>query len=188
MPETRALVVYATSEGHTSVVAERIADVLRRTIDSVDVRLAAEAPSPEAYDAVVAGGPIHAAHHARPLVHWLERHATELKGRPAALFQVSLTSVNDDAAHTQRAHDLLADLEQKTGFDPDIVGLFAGAVLYTRYGWFKRHLMRAIVSREGGDTDTTRDYDYTDWAAVEQFALDVAALVASADRAEGGKS
>src|SRR5215217_8406943 len=62
MAETRVLVVYATSEGHSALVAERIAEALRRTVDVVDLRLAAQAPDPSGYDAVVAGGPIHASH------------------------------------------------------------------------------------------------------------------------------
>jgi len=189
MVDRRALVVYATSEGHSALVAERIADVLRRTIDDVhidvDVRPAENGPSPEGYDVVVAGGPIHAGHHARHLVHWLERYAAELEAVPTALFQVSLTSAGDDEAHDRTARELLAQLEEKSGFDPDIVGLFAGALIYTRYGWFKRHLMRAIAHHEGGDTDTSSDYDYTDWDAVESFATDVAALAVAAHRPAG---
>jgi len=193
MVDRRALVVYATSEGHTALVAERIADVLRRPINDVhsdvhidvDVRSAQHGPSPEGYDVVVAGGPIHAGHHARHLVSWLERYAAELKAVPTALFQVSLTSASDDEAHDRTAHELLAHLEEGTGFDPDVVGLFAGALMYTRYGWFKRHLMRAIARREGGDTDTGSDHDYTDWDAVESFATDVAALAAAARRPAG---
>ena len=186
MVDRRALVVYATSEGHTALVAERIADVLRRTIDDVhidvDVRPAEHGPPPEGYDVVVAGGPIHATHHARHLVRWLEQYAAELARVPTALFQVSLTSARDDEAHDRAARELLSRLEEDTGFDPDVVGLFAGALLYTRYGWFKRHLMAAIARREGGDTDTSRDHDYTDWDAVEAFATDVAALAIAADR------
>lgn len=30
--------------------------------------------------------------------------------------------------------------------------------------------MRAIASVAGGDTDTARDYEYTDWDAVARFA------------------
>ena len=55
---------------------------------------------------------------------------------------------------------------ERTGFDPDAVGLFAGALVYTQYGWLKRHLMRSIVKREGGDLDMSKDYEYTDWDAV----------------------
>jgi menaquinone-dependent protoporphyrinogen oxidase len=32
--------------------------------------------------------------------------------------------------------------------------------------------MRRIASRKGLDTDTSRDYDYTDWDAVDRFARD----------------
>jgi len=189
MVDRRALVVYATSEGHTALVAERIADVLRATTDDVridvDVRLAEHGPSPEGYDLVVAGGPIHAGHHARHLIRWLERYAAELAALPTALFQVSLTSAGDDEAHDRTARELLARLEEDTGFDPDVVGLFAGALMYTRYGWFKRHLMKAIARREGGDTDTSSDHEYTDWDAVEGFATDLAALVVAGDRPAG---
>ena len=51
--------------------------------------------------------------------------------------------------------------------------------MYTQYGWFKRRVMRAIVKREGGDTDMSHDYEYTDWNAVDQFARDVDALARS---------
>ena len=53
---------------------------------------------------------------------------------------------------------------------PDHVELIAGALLYTKYNFLKRFLMRRISGSEGGDTDTSRDYEYTDWAAVERFA------------------
>ena len=68
----------------------------------------------------------------------------------------------------------------RTGFDPDVVGLFAGALVYTQYGWLKRHVMRTIVKREGGDLDLSRDYEYTDWSAVEGFAKDVEIMVRTA--------
>ena len=38
----------------------------------------------------------------------------------------------------------------------------AGALLYTRYNIFKRWIMKRIVAKAGGDTDVSRDYDYTD--------------------------
>jgi menaquinone-dependent protoporphyrinogen oxidase len=36
-------------------------------------------------------------------------------------------------------------------------------------------MMRLIVGFAGGDTDTSRDYDYTDWRAVGRFAAEFAA-------------
>jgi menaquinone-dependent protoporphyrinogen oxidase len=36
-------------------------------------------------------------------------------------------------------------------------------------------MMRMIVGAAGGDTDTSRDYEYTDWPAVDRFAQEFAA-------------
>ena len=55
------------------------------------------------------------------------------------------------------------------------VACFPGKLAYTHYGLLKRWIMRRIAEREGGPTDTGRDHDLTDWAAVREFALNVAA-------------
>ncbi len=171
------LALYHTSEGQTARIADHIAAVLRELGDEVEVHDVAGAPAPERFDGVIVGDSIHAVHHSKALTRYLGDHVAVLNKVPAALFQVSLTSANPDAEHAATAQGLVQELLDRTGFDPDLVGLFAGALVYTRYGWFKRRVMRTISRREGGDTDTTRDYDYTDWQAVEQFAQDVHKLV-----------
>jgi menaquinone-dependent protoporphyrinogen oxidase len=182
MAQSRILIVFHSSEGQTAKIAERIATVLRDRGDAVDVIEAEGALAPDAYDGVVVGDSIHAVKHSHGLIRYLEAHVATLNAKPSALFQVSLTSANPDPEHTTTAHGLVEDLLQRTGFDPDAVGLFAGALVYTQYGWLKRRVMRAIVKREGGDVDTSRDYDYTDWAAVDRFAEDVDRLVKAPGR------
>ena len=45
-----------------------------------------------------------------------------------------------------------------------MVGIFAGALRYTQYGLIKRHFMKRISKdRVSADTDTSRDYEYTNW-------------------------
>lgn len=56
----------------------------------------------------------------------------------------------------------------------------AGAVPYTRYGWLKRRIMRRLMARANGDTDTTRDYEYTDWEDLNSFARGFARQAESA--------
>jgi menaquinone-dependent protoporphyrinogen IX oxidase len=60
--------------------------------------------------------------------------------------------------------------ELRTGWRPDAVRIVGGALRYTRYGWLKKRRMRRIAAKAGGDTDTTRDYEYTDWKALHVFA------------------
>jgi menaquinone-dependent protoporphyrinogen oxidase len=178
--EPKVLIVFHTSEGQTAKIAERIAEVLRADGLSADVREAEVAPAPAGYDGVVVGDSIHV-HHSRQVVRYVQDHVEALDVMPTALFQVSMTSARPDEAHEAAAHGLVNELLDKTTFDPDVVGIFAGRLAYTQYGWFKRHLMQAITKREGGDdTDTTRDVEYTDWAAVEHFAHDVGAMIRQA--------
>ncbi len=174
---TKILLVFHTSEGQTARVADHVAAVLRELGDEVEVHDVAGAPTPDGYDAVIVGDSIHAVHHSRALTRYVRDHVATLNSLPTALFQVSLTSTNPDEEHTATAQGMVHEFLDRTGFDPDIVGLFAGALVYTQYGWLKRRVMRAIVRREGGDTDMTHDYEYTDWRAVDRFARDVDGLV-----------
>ena len=176
---TKILLVFHTSEGQTAKIAERVAAALRDEAFDVELHDVSGAPGPEAFDGVVLGDSIHAGRHSRALTRYLDEHRGALASRPTALFQVSMTSANPDAEHTATAQKLIHDLEERTGCDPDLVGLFAGALVYTHYGWMKRRIMRAIARKEGGDTDLTRDYEYTDWAAVDQFARDMGTFVRS---------
>ena len=45
-----------------------------------------------------------------------------------------------------------------------------GALPYSKYPAWKRLLMLAFVGLAGGDTDMSRDYEYTDWDGVDRFA------------------
>ncbi len=122
------LVTFHTGEGQTAKIADRVASVLRDQGVTVDVLPVESVPSPERYDGVVVGDPIHVSHHSRAMTKWLREHASILQGRPTALFQVSMVSANPDEEHTATAHALVQQLLDDTGFDPDVVGMFAGAL------------------------------------------------------------
>jgi menaquinone-dependent protoporphyrinogen oxidase len=74
-----------------------------------------------------------------------------------------------------------------TGWYPEKVGLFAGALLYTKYSLLLRWVMRWIArSRGSRDLDTGRDYVYTDVAAVQRFAEEFLASFAPAEAHSAG--
>ena len=49
---------------------------------------------------------------------------------------------------------------------------FGGALLYTQYGFIKRHMMKKIAAHKPGGlgTDLSQDYVYTEWDDVQRFA------------------
>ena len=45
----------------------------------------------------------------------------------------------------------------------------AGALKYTQYDFFKRIIMKMISKKEGRTTNTSQDYEYTNWNLVKEF-------------------
>jgi menaquinone-dependent protoporphyrinogen oxidase len=168
-----ALIVYASTHGHTGRIADRIADVLRDDGVDVDVReLTDDGPSirPDEYEAVVVGASLHAGGHQKRMVHWLREHRQELDVRPNALFSVSLTAADHSEEARADAQTTVDHLIDETGWAPDNVALVAGALQYREYDMFTRVLMRIIARQHHISTDTSADVDLTDWDQVDRFA------------------
>jgi menaquinone-dependent protoporphyrinogen oxidase len=45
----------------------------------------------------------------------------------------------------------------------------AGTLAYSRYNFIIRFVMKRIARKNGAPTDTSRDYELTDWAALDRF-------------------
>ena len=58
----------------------------------------------------------------------------------------------------------------------DVVGLLAGPARLFAVR-FTRRVMRWISRREGRDTDTSHDHEYTNWDAVARFADEFARVL-----------
>jgi menaquinone-dependent protoporphyrinogen oxidase len=172
------LVVYATTHGHTGRIAAHIASRLgaaghRSVLCGWPERTR---PMPHEYDAVIVGASIHRGRHQREIVDWALHNAVGLNMVPSAFFSVCLSAADEDPAP---AHEFLDDFEDRTGWLPRVRTTFAGALQYREYGVPTRIAMRALMHRGGHPSDTSRDYDLTDWDAVDAFADRCAALVAT---------
>ncbi|MBE0622783.1 MAG: menaquinone-dependent protoporphyrinogen IX dehydrogenase [Burkholderiales bacterium] len=168
----RILLLYASIEGQTALIAERMAHTLRETGHSVDMVPADADPArldPTAYDGVIIGASIHYGNHPAFLRTLVRRLRGALEARPNAFFSVSL-SAGGPRPKPAAAQRYIDKFLRKTGWQPQLVASFAGAVRYSLYGPIKRRVMIVFVGLGGGETDTSRDYEYTDWAAVERFA------------------
>jgi menaquinone-dependent protoporphyrinogen oxidase len=180
------LILYATREGQTRKIAGHVARALEGQGCAVDLRDAA-APGPIAlgdYAAAVVAASVHFSRHEREMVRFVRAHVAELQRLPTAFLSVSMTAAtlvrpNHAPARRERA---VADLQRlsarfcvDTGWQPGLTRFVAGALLYTRYNFLVRWVMKQISKQAGGDTDTSRDYEYTDYAALDAFARELAA-------------
>lgn len=181
---TEILVLYASTHGHTGRIATGIGLAIERAGATADVRRIGEGAEIELdrYDAVVVGASIHAGKHQRQIVEWVRHRAGLLNAMPGAFFSVSLTAAEGTPDADATARRLIAEFTEATGWRPSIARSFAGALQYREYRLFTRFGMKMLMKRGGHPTDTRRDYDYTDWAAVDEFGAACARLVPEAVR------
>jgi menaquinone-dependent protoporphyrinogen oxidase len=171
------LIVYATRNGQTEKIARRMAETLKaagRPTMLVDAGRVKRAIPVDGVGAVLVGAPILAGGYSRHVVRFVREHRALLARVPSAFFSVGLAVAS--RTHDGRAQSLevVEKFVKKTGWRPPRVELIAGALKYTEYGFITRFVIRRIARSEGGETDTSRDYEYTDWAAVDRFALEFA--------------
>jgi menaquinone-dependent protoporphyrinogen oxidase len=167
---SRILVVYGSTEGQTRKIAGRIAEMARgRGCEAVVLDSAQNPPSVGGrYDAVIVAGSLHRERHQKALVHFVRRNVDMLRRVPTAFVSVSLTAVRTDPPSMAAAQACVDRFVRETEWHPQVTWLTAGALKYSRYGPLKKWMMRRIAARNGGDTDTSRDYEYTDWARLER--------------------
>jgi menaquinone-dependent protoporphyrinogen oxidase len=174
---SRILVVHASFHGQTRAIAERIAEKIVALGHRVEIRAAGAAAGLDdidSFDGVIVGGAVQRGRYMRPLEHLIAANAKRLAARQNAFFSVSMSAAHKTDAGLAEARKHVAGLETRTGWTPQDVALIAGALKYTRYGFVLRFVMRMISRAAGGDTDTSRDHEYTDWQAVDRFALSFA--------------
>jgi len=193
-------VFFATQEGHTREIAERIMLDLRKggfDVDLHDVRL----PFPfdwKFYSAAVLAASVHQGNHEKEMIRFVKDHRPELERMPTAFISVTLSEVGAErreatpAEHIQFVADVNKMLDtffEQTEWYPTYVKPVAGALTYSKYNFFIRFIMRRIARKQGAATDTSRDYDYTDWIALDKFIGDLAAeiRIASVAASSSGK-
>lgn len=177
----RVPVFYATSEGQTRRIAQRLAAALQaRGVQSAPVDLGQAEESGLDWSTIagaVVGASVHIGKHQTSAVRFAAKYARELGTRPSAFFSVSMAEASKNPRDVDAARAIAEQFGQRAGWTPDLVVSLAGRLAYSQYGWLTRFVMKRIARKEGGPTDTSRDYEFTDWAAVDRLAAALATRI-----------
>jgi menaquinone-dependent protoporphyrinogen oxidase len=174
-------VFFATTEGQTRRIAERLASVLSGhgfssravDLDSGD----ADAIDWARVRGAIVGASIHVGKHQSVARAFARTHAAELTRVPSAFFSVSLSANSSNPDERAAARRLADGFPESCGWHAAIVESLAGRLAYTRYGFLKRQLMKRIARKEGAPTDTSRDYEFTNWEKVDRLADALVGLI-----------
>lgn len=178
-------VFYATREGQARKVADRIGGALiARELEVAihDVRDAEAAEALALSDAVVLVASVHTGHHEPEMIEFVNAHP-RVRELPSAFVSVCLTEIVVEdpgqplaarAAAAKTVHQQVHAFLDETHWHPAHVHPVAGALLYTHYNRLVRFVMSRIAKASGLPSDTSRDYELTDWGSVDDFALRLA--------------
>jgi menaquinone-dependent protoporphyrinogen oxidase len=185
------LILYATREGHTQRIADRVAASARARGLSADVlNVATIAPecTLDSYSASIVAASVHRGRHETEMIRFVKSHASDLARLPSAFLSVSLSEAGaeDPAASLEKRKRAAADVEamikvfvSETGWHPNKIQPVAGALMYSKYNWLLRFFMKRIARQAGASTDTSKDHEFTDWNALDHVIDELGLPIAS---------
>lgn len=168
----RILVLFATIEGHTGKIAQHVSSMLEKAGHDVRMINATQeeaVPGAEEFDASIIAAPIHIGTFPAPMRRLVKTNADTLMARPGAFVSVSLAAASSVDEELEEVAKYVEEFSEETGWWPLSVHHAAGALKYTEYDFFRRWMLKRIAAKEGGPTDTSRDYEFTDWDALDGF-------------------
>lgn len=166
--DEKILVTYASRNGATREIAEKIGAVLRQADLAVAVLPVDEVRSPQEYRAVILGSAIYIASWRKEAVKYLESHAASLAERPVWLFSSGPTGEGDPVALVEGKilPDGLKPLVER--IQPRDIAIFHGNIDPQRINFLERAAIKNMKKPFG---------DFRDWDAIKQWAAKVAAAL-----------
>ena len=170
----KALVLFSSRDGQTREIASYIANLIKKEgeCDVFDLHHIGELHWQQ-YDRVLIGASIRYGHFQPQVDQFVQQHLPELQKRVSGFFSVNLTARKPEK-RTPQTNAYTRKFLMQSPWQPDCCAVFAGALRYPRYRLFDRVMIQLIMRMTGGETDTSKEVEYTDWQQVARFAREFA--------------
>ena len=177
LPLPSVLIAYSTIDGHTLTIGRRIQTILehhghRVTLIPVEEALRMDCCG---FDKIILGASIRYGWH-RPSVYDFIAHNRELlRQTPSAFFSVSAVA-RKEGKNTPATNPYFKKFVRRSQWVPSVAATFGGQIDYARYTFTDRWMIRLIMWLTRGPTDLKSAVEFTDWSAVEGFAMHISRL------------
>lgn len=180
MPNT--LIVYATTDGQTRKISERIQQTLRANglkTTLVDVNETSTL-DPAGFDGIIAGASVRYGRHDPAMARFLDDNRDAISRVPNAFFSVNLIARKPEKRNLE-GNKYLRKFLERLSFQPMHVEIIAGKLDYPSYRFIDRIMIQMIMKITDGPTDGKSVIEYTDWDQVDEFARRMAEAIASSN-------
>lgn len=171
-------IVYSTKFGQTTKIVFHMKKAFEEagcvaTVHNLNKRLPF---LDQSIDTVVYGGPLYAGRLPYELSQWVVQNFAALKIRKSGFFMVCLNAADKRPEARTAEVKIVQGFLKDCGAQPDVTGVFAGALMNSRYFYLLRLVMRRIARKAGALTDLDKNYEYTEWEKVDEFVDQIICL------------
>lgn len=167
------LIVYSSRYGQTAKISDHLAHTIRLKgypVHVEDIEIQSNL-SPKGFKGVLVGTPLYRSRYNTRVVQWVRKNKQELNQMTSGFFLVSLNAADKRPEAKINDQNLVQKFLSITDWVPSIMASFAGALVYPRYNFFIRFIMKRISKAAGEPVDTSRSHELTNWKQVDDFAL-----------------
>jgi menaquinone-dependent protoporphyrinogen oxidase len=163
----KVLIAYATIEGQTRKIAEKIADQiceLGHVAELVEINREFHNIDVADFKAVVVAASVHQRAHQDAIEDFVVACRVALSAKPTMFLSVSLSAAFDEGR--REAQGYVAEFIEETGWTPSVSLPVAGALRNEEYDYFQQQILEHIVLKNGKVDHPERDHEFTDWKAL----------------------
>lgn len=162
------LIIYGSIEGQSAKIAKFAESELAKaghTVSTVNA-LGTDAISFDSVDKVILSASVHERKHPKLFEALLIAEKSQLEARETMLISVSLSAAFPEGL--EEAGEYVTELKMRTGFQPDVELLAAGAIRTGHYDYFSTQVLRHVVMRDRDYDPSVEEHEFTDWAALSK--------------------
>ncbi len=164
------LIVYNSKYGQTEKIARYIQHGLKtNSIDCTLHDITKSDPELNEFDRVIIGGSVYAGKFNKYLIGWAQRSRSSINRKDPVFFSVALNAADTRPQARKDDQRLINEFIKATGLKPTLTESIAGALNYRDYNFVIRFIIKKISQKAGGPTDTSKNYELTDWQKVDSF-------------------
>lgn len=169
-PSSRVLLLYASQDGQTRKIMEQIGKHLSIdwNVDLYDINDFFP-ENLEYYHGVMIGAGLRYGYFPKSVVQFTHKYASIINAKKSAFAGICLIARKPEKRSIE-TNAYLRKFLARSPWRPSLTTAIGGALFYPRYKWYDRLAIRLIMNITGGETDTSKEIEFTDWDQVSDFA------------------
>jgi menaquinone-dependent protoporphyrinogen oxidase len=174
--ETKTALLYASVDGQTRKISEKIKEVFNESNQNIELySIDNFNKNVTDFDKFIIGASIRYGVHDKKIIDFINTNKTQLDTIKTAFFSVNLVARKPEKSAPD-TNPYAVKFFNSISWKPTVKEVFAGKLDYKKYKFFDRIMIQFIMWMTKGPTDKNVEIEYTNWNKVADFAKKMCAL------------